>query len=167
MAASKDIKLPIDPVVKGYVPDGKEKDLQSFMIRRIEELKDHRKAKLKGNSRSIEDICKEADREYQPHELSADGRMHFASDDETGLRSRLVKAGEEGNWQSNMASPDLYVKVNTALSILVDQNLEAVFVPGSKKYEDRTILAYSLWKNGWEASGAKQQLKSLVFNLSK
>lgn len=158
----KDPKAP-----DAYAPVGKAKELQEFVFGRIDSLKEHRKKYLPGIVKSIEDIWLEADQEYQPHELSISKGKRFEANDETGLRSRLVKVGSSDSWQSNLASPDFYVKVNTALSILIDQNPEAVFTPSSKKYEASTDLVYGMWKNSWEISGARQQLKNFVFNMSK
>lgn len=151
-----------------YAPEGNELEVQQFLGQRVDELKQSRKNKLIGINRNIEDIWKEADQEYTPHELwfdNADSKR-LISDDEQGLRSRYVKVGDD-NWQSNASSPDLYVKVNTALAILVDQNPEAVFMAASSRWEANTKLAYSNWKNSWEVSGAKQQLKHFIFNMAK
>lgn len=162
------VELPsLDENVEHYAPDGNELDVQQFMDRRITELKEFRKASILATGRSLETIWKDADAAYQPHELDFNTRKRLESDEETGLRSRLVQVGTDGNWQSNSSSPDLYVKVNTALSILIDQNPEAVFLPDNKKYEKNTKLAYGNWKHSWEVSGAKQQLKNFVFNMAK
>lgn len=161
------IELPKEDVnVKSYNPVSKDKETLDFVIKRVERLKDYRQQKLIGNSRSIEDIWKDADREYQPHELSLSGSKTLVSDD-TNTTARYVDLNKGGAWQSNQSSPDFYVKVNTALSILVDQNPEAVFIPSSKKYENSTLVAYGNWKNSWEVSGAKQQLKNFIFNMAK
>lgn len=151
----------------GYSPRGEDFDVQEFISQRVMDMKAERKRNIVGAKRSIEDIWRDADNEYQPHELEMQGRRRLESNDEEGLRSRLVKVGQESEWQSNQASPDFYVKVNTALSILVDQNPEAVFIPDGKKYEANTKLAYGNWKHSWEVSGAKQQLKNFTFNLAK
>ena len=154
---------------KSYNPQGQELELKDFLSKRIKVLKDARAKKLIGVQRNIESIWLEVDREYTPHELSFDAnrRNRFESDDVLGLRSRLIKIGSDEQWQSNSASPDFYVKVNTALSILVDQNPEAVFIASSSRYEANSKLAYSNWKNSWEISGAKQQLKNFIFNQAK
>lgn len=146
-----------------------EADVNQFVFDRIHELKEYRKQPLQGTHRSIEDIWTDADREYPPHDLNfgPSDKTRFVSDEDQGLRSRLVKVGDDDEWQSNMSSPDLYVKINTALSILVDENPEAVFIPAASKYEKNTELAYANWKNSWEVSGAKQQLKNFIFNLAK
>ena len=163
-----DVELPkkIDES-KVYSPKDKDKEVLDFVSNRVLKLKEHRAGLKIHNGVRIEQILKDADKEYQPHELNLEGRVKLVSDEDTGLRSRVVKVGLEEFWQSNISSPDLYVKVNTALSILLDQNPEAVFLPDSKKYEANTKLAYGNWKHSWEISGAKQQLKNFVFNQAK
>lgn len=165
---SHKVELPEETLAEVYDPNKSEKKLEEFLSKRVEELKEFRKAKLPNSYRSIEDIWREADKEYTPHELSfSRGKTHFAEDEETGLSCRVVKVGINDGWQSNMASPDFYVKVNTALAILVDMNPEAVFMPTSGKYQKNTDIAYGNWKNSWEVSGAKQQVKNFVFNMSR
>jgi len=156
-----------DKSEKSYQPNKAEKETLEFVKKRIDRMKEFRKQSILGANKSIEDIWREADREYMPHELQLSQRKRLESDDEEGLRSRLIKVGDAGDWQSNIASPDFYVKLNTAMSILVDENPEAVFLPDSKKYEANTLLAYENWKHSWEVSGAKQQLKNFIFNMAK
>jgi hypothetical protein len=158
-----------EEVTESYKPSKKEIEEITFLDTRVQDLKEFRKKKLIGLDRSIEEVWKDADNEYQPHELSFNrgDRKRIETDDELGLRGRLVKVGSDSEWQSNEASPSFYVKVNTALSILVDQNPEAVFIPSGSKYEANTKLAYANWKNSWEVSGAKQQIKNFIFNLAK
>jgi len=150
-----------------YNPKGKEKETQEFAAKRIDNLKKIRQNDLVGVGRNIEDVWNEIDSEYTPHELGEDGRIRFEQNVDTGLRSRMVKVGTDEEWQSNASSPDFYVKVNTALSILVDQNPEAVMIPTSRKYEATTKIAQGNWKASWERSNGKQQLKMFMFNLAK
>lgn len=150
-----------------YDPKGNELEVRDFLSKRIEELKTFRSAKLDGNSKSIEDLYREVDQEYQPHRLEFSSRKQLESHEEDGLRSRLVEVSSKDAWRSDSVNPDLFVKVNTALSILIDQNPEAVFMASSSKYEKNTALAYGNWKNSWEVSGAKQQLKNFVVNQFK
>lgn len=156
-------------VTESYAPNVKEKEVINFLSSRIHDMKEYRKQKLPGSNRTWEDVLRDADREYPPHELNFGGveRKRFEADEDAGLRSRLVRVGDDDDWQSNQATPDFYVKVNTALAILVDENPEAVFIPTASKYEKNTELAYANWKNSWEVSGAKQQLKNFIFNLAK
>lgn len=169
---------PKEVVAKSYNPQGKELEVQEFLTERINVMKNARKQNLiglnagtanySGSNNSIEQIWRDADREYTPHTLNyGTGRRRLESNEDTGLRSRLVDIGGESAWQSDNASPDLYVKVNTAFSILIDQNPEAVFIADSKKYEKNTKLAYANWKHSWEVGSSKQQLKMFVFNLAK
>ena len=153
---------------KAQVLSDDDKKILDHLSTRVTILKAYRKKALPGITRSIEDIWRDADREYTPHELQFEKtKVRFESDEETGLRSRLVKVGTEEDWQSNMASPELYVKVNSALSILVEMNPEATFEPAARKYEAMTELAYANWKQSWEVSGARHQMKNFVFNLGK
>ena len=162
-----DVTIPAkDEKTKFYKPKQLDKDVIEFLNTRVTEMKDHRKQNLDGNVRSVEAILEECDREYQPHELQVESHRTLVSEDE-GLASRYVDLGKQDSWQSKSASPDFYVKVNTALAILIDQNPEAVFMPAAKRYEANTKLAYGNWKNSWEVSGAKQQLKRFVFNMAK
>jgi hypothetical protein len=110
-----------------------------------------------------------ADREYPPHELDGalGGKKKVLATDETkGWRGRFVTLGSE-DWQAKNATPDLYVKVNTALSVLVDQNPEAVFEPTARKYDANTRLVEASWKQSWYESGGKKELKLFVFNMGK
>ena len=162
------VELPeVDKKIRGYSPKKNEKEVQDLVSDRIVILKEDRKKVLPASKKSIESIWQEADDEYPPHELQVGERQRYESDDETGLRSRLVKVGNQDDWQANSATPDFYVKVNTALSILVDQNPEAVFMPSEKRFKASTQLAYSNWKQSWEVSGAKQQMKNMIFNMAK
>lgn len=152
-----------------YAPTDKDEvEMRDFLEKRVPLLKDMRKKRLPGLNRNIEDIWRDADREYSPHELGLpDQGRRFESDDETGLRSRLVKVGDETQWQSDSADPVFYVKVTTALSILIEQNPEAVFLPASGKYQKNTAVAYANWKASWENTNAKQQVKLFIFNQAK
>lgn len=153
--------------VSSYAPKGEELKMQRFLKKRIFDLKEARRNRLPGIEKNIEKIWTDADRDFTPHELGlGEGRKRFEADEETGLRSRLVKVGDD-NWQSDSADPVFYVKVSTALAILVDLNPEAVFLSNGSKYEANRALAYANWKNSWENSGAKQQVKLFAFNMAK
>ncbi len=154
---------------ENYNPsDGDKKELE-VLSSRINILKEKRKSPLPGSTRSWEDIAREADAEFTPHELgfAVSDRKRLISDDDQGLRSRMVKVGEDDNWQSNVSSCDFYTKVATAVSILIDMNPEAVFEPASRKYKETTLLAYKLWKKSWDKDMSRQQMKLFTFNLAK
>src|SRR3990167_1934120 len=122
-----------DESVQAYNPQGEELDVQTHLISRIEVLKKSKQSILDGIN--FESIMREADREYQPRLLSSklwqkSGGVYLLQDESTGLRgSRIQRAnwkeGEE--WRSDISEPSLLVKIQTALSILVDRNPEAIF----------------------------------------
>jgi hypothetical protein len=152
-----------------YSPTEEQKKATEKLQERITYLKDARKQNLPGSTHSIEDIWSEVDVEFTPHELSFmnTNKRRFETDQSDGLRSRLVKLGEDENWQSNISSSDFYVKVATAVSVLIDMNPEAVFEAASRKHEKSQLVAYTLWKQSWEVSLARQQMKLYAFNDAK
>lgn len=159
---------PVTNPQTSYDPKGEEKVVQTFLSKRVPRLKEVRRKKLPGLDRSAEDIWADIDREFTPHELGLPGqRKRIETDETTGLRGKLVKIGDEGQWQADNADPVFYVKVTTALSILIEQNPEAVFMPSASRFEKSTEVAYATWKNSWENSNAKQQVKLFTFNLAK
>ena len=120
-----------------YSPEGEEKDILDHLKERIPILKESKKKIL--DDIDFEEIMKDADREYMPrslHEKKDTGSIMLIQDEIKGMRgSRIVPiTGKEGNeWRSDVSEPTLYVKIMTALSILVDQNPEAVFKALLKK----------------------------------
>ncbi len=150
------------PVVK--LTD-EEKTVWEFVSLRVKNMQDFRK------SLKIEEKWKEADKEYIPSELNFQkpaGRRRFETDQDTGLRSRLVPIGDlSQDWRSNNSDPTLLAKIQTALSIIVDQNPEAYLKPTVKKYQDRTALAYGMWKRNYIVSEAKNKYKLFIFNQAK
>ncbi len=148
---------------KAYSPDKDEKILQTFVDKRKTQMQDFR------TSLGIEKEWKEADIEYVPHELEfGTPRKRFETDQDTGLRSRMVPIGDQTqNWRSNNSAPTLLVKIQTAFSIIIDQNPEAMLTALQRKYEETTQLAYSLWKRNWSITDGKEVLKLFVFDLLK
>lgn len=152
-----------DQTVTTYAPTADDMILQTFVQKRKGEMQDFRR------SLGIEKEWKEADIEYVPHELEfGTPRKRFETDQDTGLRSRMVPIGDQSqNWRSNNSAPMLLVKIQTAFSVMIDQNPEAMLTALQKKYEDRTAIAYSLWKRNWSITDAKETLKLFVFDLLK
>lgn len=149
--------------VETYNPSDEDKIIQAFLKNRVHELQEHRR-ELK-----IEDKWKEADAEYVPRELdfSAQGKR-FETDQEDGYRSRLVPIGDNSqNWRSSNAAPTLLQKIQTAISLIIDNNPELIFTGLQKKYSATSDLVNSLWKRNWQISGGKEVLKLFVFNLVK
>ncbi len=149
--------------VKAYIPSEDEKILQTFVDKRKTQMQDFRV------SLGIEKEWREADIEYIPHALEfGTPRKRFETDQDTGLRSRMVPIGDQTqNWRSNASAPTLLTKIQTAFSILIDQNPEAMLTALSRKYEDTTQLAYSLWKRNWSITDGKEVLKLFAFDLLK
>lgn len=161
MANIKQLDKPVE--VKTYDPSKDEQILQTFVQKRKDEMQDFRR------TLNIEKEWKEADIEYVPHELEfGTPRKRFETDQDTGLRSRMVPIGDQTQeWRSNNSAPTLLVKIQTAFSVMIDQNPEAMLTALQKKYEGTTELAYSLWKRNWSITDAKETLKLFVFDLIK
>jgi hypothetical protein len=160
--------------VKNIVLDKKEQELVKFLTKRIEVLK---KTKTDiGGGFDFEQLMRDADREYLPNNLlqknkeDKDKNLVYLQDEETGLRgtSRIVNLDNpEGSWRSNLSEPTLLVKVQTALSILIDQNPEATFKGANEKYEKRNNVAKAIWKRNWSLNNSIETLKLFVFDLAK
>lgn len=154
---------------KPYQPNTEEEEILQYLRKRIPVLKDSKKNILGGLN--YEDIMKEADREYQPRflrEKQKSGNVILVQDEIKGIRgSRIVSiTGKEGTeWRSDISEPLLMVKVQTALSILVDRNPEAIFKAVCEKYQKTSNLGYALWKRSWNIGRSKHQLKLFIFCL--
>jgi hypothetical protein len=163
--ANKSVKERLNEEVKiaEYRPSKEERIIGKYVERRIDEMIDFRKG-LK-----IEDKWKEADEEYVPHELDfGTTRKRFETDQDTGLRSRMVPVGDATQqWRSAASAPTLLAKIQTAVSLMVDRMPEADLVATLKKYEKTTELAYALWKRNWQITDAREKLKVIIFNLIK
>jgi len=144
---------------------GKEKyQLFQDVKNRIEELKEVRKNVYGLN---LENLWAEADKNYIPHKLRTKGKKVIYSDEEKGWRGVPTVLEKSGDWQSDASQPNPYIKIQTALSILIDRNPEGIFTPGSKQYEQTTLLMKTLYQRNWEIAKSKQQLKLFVYNLAK
>lgn len=159
--------------VPEYAPEtgSAEDKILKHLEDRVPILKDSKKKIL--NDINFEDIMKEADREYMPQTLkqkNAEGKYMFVQDEVKGMRgSRVVPiSGQEGEeWRSSISEPTLLVKIQTAISILVDQNPEAVFKALLKKYKAKSCIAKAIWKRSWGVAKSKDQLKLFIFDLAK
>ena len=134
-----------------------------FVQTRIEQLKESRKQQYDTN---IETIWADADKDYVPHKLRGRGKKTLVTDETKGWRGQMVNLGES-NWQSDISQPNPFIKIQIALSILIDQNPEGVFSAASKKFVATTELMRQLYKRSWETAKSKQQLKLFTFNLAK
>lgn len=148
---------------KTYAPDRVERVARTYIKRRTEEMIQFRKGL------GLESRWREADEEYIPHELDfGTTRKRFETDQDTGLRSRMVPVGDvTQQWRQASSAPTLLAKIQTAVSIIVDQQPEAELVALVKKYQATTDLAYALWKRNWQVTEAKEKLKLVIFDLIK
>lgn len=148
---------------KNYNASEEERKILELVKKRKDEMQAYRK------SLKIEDKWKEADSEYIPSEIKMESnKTIFETDDELGLRTKLTKVNpDSNNWRSDVSDPTLLVKIQTALSIIIERNPEAFFVPMSEQYDKRTALANSLWKRSWEVANSKEVIKLFAFNLAK
>lgn len=146
-----------------YQPDSVERVARKYIKQRSGDMIDYRKGL------GIEGKWKEADEEYIPHELDfGTTRKRFETDQDTGLRSRMVPVGDATQqWRQASSAPTLLSKIQTAISIIIDQQPEADLVALLKKYSATTELAYALWKRNWQITNAKEKLKLIVFDLFK
>jgi hypothetical protein len=155
-----------------YAPDGEEKQVLTHLTKRIATLKKTKKDILDGMN--FEEMMKDADTEYQPKSLrekkDESKSIMLIQDEIKGMRgSRIVPiTGTEGQeWRSDVSEPTLLVKIQTAISILIDQNPEAVFKAVLDKYKETTPIAEAIWRRSWGLANSKEQLKNFVFNLAK
>ena len=142
-----------------------DKDLETFRFvkKRIKQLQEARHDVFGTN---LEKKWAQADKDYIPHTLSKRSKKVIASDDELGWRGHFVEIGKD-DWQTKNSEPNPYIKIQTALSILVDRNPEAIFNPASEKFETSNTLMKHLYKRNWEIANSRQQLKLFIFNLAK
>lgn len=159
-----------EEVPKPYNPTNKELEVRTFLDKRIPVLYNTKKNIVNGID--FTEIMKSADKEYQPSFLEGKNNKskHFVEDELTGKRgvSRLTTVDlESDDWRSKVSEPTLLVKVQTALSILIDQNPEAIFKATSEKYEKRNNIAKALYKRNWDLNISIETLKLFVFDLAK
>lgn len=149
--------------VKAYDPNAAERKVGAYVKRRTEEMIQFRK------SLGIEQKWREADEEYIPHELDfGTTRKRFETDQDTGLRSRMVPVGDSSQqWRSAASAPTLLAKIQVAMGIIIDNQPEADLVAMLKKYKETSAIAYSLWKRNWQITNAKDKLKVIAFNQFK
>ena len=161
---------------EAYDPTGSEKLVVDHLTKRIPVLKKSRQSILNDGSGgfNFDQLMKDADREYVPHSFQRKenkvGSVYLEMDETLGIRgSRIVPiTGNEGNeWRSDISEPTLFVKVNTVLSILMQQNPEATFKAVLDKYKPTTNLAKAIWKRSWDLACSREQMQHFILNLAK
>lgn len=171
----KDLKKINEPdKVKTYQASDKDNQLTTFLSERIAILKATKEDILNGFN--FESLMKLADREYQPKDLAhttnastlitVEGEPNGSSNANAEIVD-ISLAKDKANWRSTASEPTLLIKIQTALSILIDQNPEAVLKATCEKYEKRNNVAKAFWKRNWELTGGLEVLKLFVFDLAK
>lgn len=140
-----------------------DKKLFEFVELRIPQLQKSRKNHY---GTDLDQIYTEADRDYIPHRLGTKTKKVIATDETKGWRSSKVTLGE-ANWQADLSQSNPYIKIQTALSIMVEQNPSGVFTPTTRKYEATSALIKQLYSRSWDYAKSKAQLILFVFNLAK
>ena len=138
-------------------------ELFTFADQRIKDLQESRKDIYGVN---LETLWAEADNAYIPHRLKTKGKRMVVTDEEKGWRGALVALGSS-DWQMDIANANPFIKINIALSILIDRNPKGILTALSKKFENTTLLMSQLYQRSWEFAKSKQQLKLYILNLGK
>lgn len=143
--------------------DQQQKDFKFTQARLLELVK----GRENHYGHDLDTIWAEADRDYIPHRLKTKGSKRvIATDEEKGWRGSLVNLGSS-DWQSDISQANVFVKVQIALSIMVDQNPSGTFTAVNRKYAATTELVKQLYERSWEYARSKPQLKLFIFNLAK
>ena len=142
------------------------KKIQSQYSERIDKLKEARK-EVFGMGQDIEKIWRQADHDYVPHLIQAKGKKVLEARDETkGWASRFVEIGAD-NWETKNATVNPYIKINTALAIMIARNPSVDLQPDGSKYEASTQVQKELYRTSWERAKSLQQLKLFAFDDAK
>ena len=144
--------------------DKTERENFVFVKDRIEDLQ---KSRENIGDINLEDLWSAADKEYTPHNLKSKGKKVVAEDELKGWRGKMVDLKTSDSWRSDASQPNVYVKIQIALGLLVDRNPTGVFSSSSEKYEGSTELMKQLYEKTWDIAKSKQQLKLFIFNLAK
>ena len=167
------IKINDEIETKTYKADDKEIQLTRFLSKRIEVLKKTKQDVLNGFN--FEELMKKADKEYSPKDLLATSNVSslitVENEDSTSSANasivNVTAETDQANWRSSISEPTLLIKVQTAISILVDQNPEAIMKASCEKYEKRNNIAKAIFKRNWELNDSIDMLKLFVFDLAK
>jgi hypothetical protein len=141
----------------------KELKLKNFICQRISELKDTRKDVF---GMDLETVWRQADKDYVPHKLSKGVQKTLVQNEDEGLASRYVEIGK-AQWRTDNANMNPYIKIQTALAIIIARNPSVDLTPDSEKYEQTTKIQEELYKKSWEKAKSLEQLKLFAFNLAK
>ena len=163
---AKDVKKEIKAQTKNA---SKEQYKRSTDDEAAHKILEDRKLFLKEYRKPFEEIWKSADIAYVPHRVTKSvSKKTLVSDDELGWRSKPINLQADDEWQEDSVPPNPYIKIQTAMGIIVDRNPSAVMSPAAKKYMNNTVLMKNLYEASWDIAGSrKAMLKPFVFNCSK
>lgn len=147
---------------EGDLNDVQRRDYQ-YVTLRINQLQQTRKNHY---GTDLDKLYAEADRDYVPHRIKGKTKRVITTDEDKGWRSQMVDLGAV-DWQTDISQANPLIKIQTALSILIDQNPGSVFTPLAKKFQATNDIMKQLYSRSWEVAKSINQLKLFVFNLAK
>lgn len=150
------------PVTKVTYSKQQEEDRDFFLLRK-NQLMNARKNVF---GQDIEALWRQADIDYLPHELSRSGRNKVEDYRSESYRTNSVPTD---GWRSQKANSNPFIKIQSAISILIGQNPQGTFTPDTKQFQATNDLMYELYKRSWAdvRIGQKKEFRKFVFNLSK
>jgi len=122
-----------------YSPEGKEKEVFDAFKEREEQLD---KVKSNDHGLNIEAKWRDADEMYPPHEFSVP---------------------EE--WMSKASQSLVFEKVQTALSIFVEKNPDAVFTALDKRFKGKELFIKKCYEWNYDVTDARSEVEKFIFNL--
>lgn len=163
-----EVKLDGDQPIKvpEFNPEDLEKDQKREYMYVQERILALQRTRQNQYGQNLDKMWEEADAAYIPHRLKTRQKKAVATDEDKGWRSTLVNLGAP-DWQADFSQSNPYIKIQSALGIMVDQNPGVVMTAGSKQYVATTEIIKQLYQRSWEFARSKNQLKLFVFNLAK
>lgn len=153
-------------VQKSFDPNSLNKnDLEDFQYVQ-KRIKDLQMFRMNHYGKNLDQLWSDADRDYIPHRMQTTGKKVIATDEDRGWRGSIVTLGAN-EWQSDLSHNNVFIKIQTALSILIDQNPTGVFTPTTSKFQATSELIKQLYNRSWDFAKSKSQLKLFVYNLAK
>ena len=126
---------------KSQLTEKQREDLM-FVEKRIGLLQESRQMHHGVN---LDTLYTDADKNYVPHRIGGKGKRVIVEDELKGWRGNIIELGSS-DWQSDISQSNPFIKIQTALAILIDQNPSGVFTASSKKYENTTVLMKQLYE---------------------
>lgn len=150
-------------------PDKAEGEILEYLRKRIPVLKATKKNILNGID--FEKIMRDADTEYQP-KLTDDNSSGFIIEpnDTSGYRGANItnlSPTNKNQQRINISEPILFSKIQTAIAILIGQNLNVKLKAILEKYKKNINVAKSLWNKNWHLKENKPTLGLHIYDLTK